>query len=233
MTDDVTDDERDLRALLHAADPASTLPPLGGRQIDRMVEETMTDDTDTQPVPARSRRLTWLVAAAAAVVILAVVGGFALTGGTDQVDSAGDTPGEVVDSVAEDPSADAGEEADAPTVTELSVGDTGTAGRCLPPDRAPQVIAGQDVVVDAVVESISGSTVTLRPTRWFSGEETDLVTVQAPDEQLQQLLVAVDFAEDERYLVAATEGQVTLCGFTAPWTPELEQVYETAFDAAG
>ena len=90
-------------------------------------------------------------------------------------------------------------------------------------------MTAQSLVVDATVESISGGVVTLSPTRFYAGEETDLVTVSEPSGDLQMLLAGVEFEEGGRYLVSATDGQVTLCGFSGPYTERLAAVYDEAF----
>ena len=82
---------------------------------------------------------------------------------------------------------------------------------------------------DGVVRSVTGGEATIDPTRFYVGEETEVVVVQAPDRDLQALLAAVDFREGERYLVAATDGRVTLCGFSGPYTAELADLYARAF----
>jgi hypothetical protein len=56
------------------------------------------------------------------------------------------------------------------------------------------------------------------------------VTVKGPSEELQQLLVAVDFQDGGRYLVAASEnGQVMVCGFSEEHSASLERLYGQAF----
>ncbi len=91
------------------------------------------------------------------------------------------------------------------------------------------MVSAQTTVVDAVAESVSGGLVTLRPTRFYAGEETDLVTVESPGEDMQALLSAVQFEEGKRYLVSATDGRVTLCGFSAEYSDSLAAVYAEAF----
>jgi hypothetical protein len=237
----VNDDQ--LRDLLRSADPAADLPAADPAAVHRLLEDAMTDSpTDqtgrtgqtgqtgpTGPAvrrarPRASRSLTWLVAAAAVVLI---AGGIVLGvtwGGRDDDPAAGDAP-----PVAETPTPGATSSV-APTVTELTATGAASAGKCLTPEAAPEVVASQDTVLDGVVESISGSKVTLAPTRWYAGDETDLVVVEAPGAELEAaLLSAVRFEEGGRYLVSATDGVVTLCAFTAPYSPELAAVYEGAF----
>ena len=225
MTDDdlsaaARDD--DLRARLVGADPAASLPAADPAGVARLLEDTMSQTPETRSDHLRHRsRLTWVIAAAAAVVI---VGGVAFAIGTGDDNSpelAGDAPTVV------DPSSTApdGEE----SVTELTITSNGTSGRCLTPEAAPQVVSSQSLVVDATVESISAGVVTLAPTRFYTGEETDLVTVSEPSGDLQLLLAGVEFEEGGRYLVSATDGQVTLCRFSGPYSERLAAVYDDAF----
>ncbi|MCW2814477.1 MAG: hypothetical protein JWN84_1932 [Nocardioides sp.] len=214
-------DHDSLRALLQSADPASALPPADPTRVTRLLEDTMTDqltDESRSDGPHDRSRLTWLVAAAAAVLIAGGMA-FALTQGEDDpVPTAGDTPSSraAADGV--------------PTVTELTAAGGGaTAGKCMTPDAAPEVVAAQTTVFDGTVEAISGSMVTLEPTRFYAGEETDVVVVKAPGRDMQALLSAVVFEEGQRYLVAATDGQVTLCGFSAVYSDDLAAVYDQAF----
>lgn len=235
-------EEHDLRALLAAADPAAALPAADPDRVARLMELTMSHTSEvpepgTSGTPhtdeSRSDHLrhrspfTWAVAAAAVAVIVGGVG-FAVLGGDDaRTQVASDEPTVVNSQEADDAAADPG--AEEPTVTDLGISPAAATTKCLTPEAAPQVVASQDVVVDAVVESISGGEVTLAPTRFYAGEETDLVTVSEPSGDLQLLLTGVEFVEGERFLVSATDGQVTLCGFSAPWSESLAAVYDEAF----
>ncbi|WP_148611519.1 hypothetical protein [Nocardioides rubriscoriae] len=228
MTDDAHDHD-DLRALLRSVDPASSLPQADPTRVARLLEDTMThqptDESRADGTHHRSR-LTWTMAAAAAVLI---VGGVFFAVGGDRGD---DAP---APSAGEAPSSRAGGAAappvDAPlrTVTELTVAAAAANGKCLVPEAAPDVVAKQETVFDGTVQSISGSAVTLLPTRFYHGDPTDLVVVQAPGQEMDALLTAVTFEEGKRYLVAATDGRVTLCGFTAEYSDSLAAVYGQAF----
>jgi hypothetical protein len=99
--------------------------------------------------------------------------------------------------------------------------------RCMTPNV--EVLRLQTVAFDGVVRSVTGGEATLEPSHFYAGEETAKVVVQAPDGDLQALLAAVDFHEGERYLVAASDGRVTLCGFSGAYTEELARLYEDAF----
>lgn len=220
MTDELNADDRDLRDLLGALDPAASLPPADPTRVARLLEDTMTDQlTDESRTDGTHHRsgLTWLVASAAALVI----GGgvlFAVTSGDDEpVPTAG----------TDDPPAS--QSTPAQSVTTLSVNGAAVNAKCLAPLENPQVVAEQSLAFDGTVTSISGSKVTLEPTAYYTGDETDLVVVEAPSDDMAMLLSSVTFQEGGRYLVSATDGQVTLCGFSAEYSDELAGVYAEAF----
>jgi len=211
-----------LREQLRALDPAASLSPADPAGVARLLEETMTDQlTDESRADGTHHRskLTWIVAAAAT----ALIGGgtvFALTQGGD--DQGG---GSAVDQ----PTQSSSESQATPTVTNLTLAGGVVASKCLVPEASPEVVAAQSLVFDGTVESISDGVVTLAPTRFYTGDETDLVTVQEPSDDMAALLSAVQFEEGGRYLVSATDGQVTLCGFSAEYSDSLAAVYEQAF----
>jgi hypothetical protein len=215
------DDE--LLQLLQSRDPAASLPPADPALVARLLEDAMNPDVDTPRTPGRTparaaspqdadprRRtpLTWLVAAAA-VLVIAGVGAFALFWGEDQPT----VP------TAKDP---------APSVLHLGT-HGGAAGKCAVPTAA--LLANQQTAFDGTVTSIEDRTVTLEVGHWYRGGDADLVTVQAPPEELQQLLLAADFQQGGRYLVAANDGYVTVCGLTAPYSDDLAALYAEAFGA--
>lgn len=211
----MTDHHDELLARLRAADPAAALPPADPASVNRLLEETMSNDVqqESRETGARDRSpITWLVAAAA-VVIIAGVGFVAMAqlGGDDP------TP----------PSATGNGSSDL-TVTELAApGQAAYAGRCMVPDA--QMLSTQTIAFDGVVDDITDGLVTLTPTRFYAGAETDQVQVQAPAPELAALIGAVEFKEGGRYLVSATSGRVSVCGFTGPYRPELAALYEKAF----
>lgn len=221
----MTDDDSELRTMLQTADPAASLPPAEPTRTARLLETTMADTVDSaltnesRADGTRHRsRLTWLVAAAAAVLI----GGgvlFVLTqGDPEPAPVAGSDPA---------PSSKPAE-----TVTELTVPAGGVPAKCMNPldnPGAPDILAGNTVAFDGTVTSISGEMVTLEPSTFYAGDDTDLVVVRAPDADTAALLSAVTFEEGERYLVSATEGAVTLCGFSGAYDPALAGLYDEAF----
>jgi hypothetical protein len=214
----VTDEHDELRSRLRAADPASSLPRSDPDRVARLLEETMShpSNSESSAGDARPHRpLTWLLAAAA-VVLIAGVGAFALTN-RDQDSGPPEAGSEPTASTS------------APSTTELQAPGAGaTSGRCLPPTA--EVLSGADVAFDGTVDKIEDDLVTLRASHWYAGNPTDLVTVKGPSEELQQLLVAVDFQDGGRYLVAASDhGQVMVCGFSAEYSAQLERLYGQAF----
>lgn len=120
------------------------------------------------------------------------------------------------------PSASAG-------VLELTVdAPTASQAKCMVPNA--EVLATQDTAFEGTVTEVADGTATLSVEQWFSdGAGVDTVSVSTPSEQLQDLLVAVDFQEGRTYLVSSLDGRVSLCGFTAESTPQLEQLYAAAF----
>ena len=170
-------------------------------------DDTLTEESRRTGTHGRSP-LTWLVAIA---VVLVIVGAtlFALLGGEDDDESLSDAPSS----------------ADVPNAVEL-VAEPSTE-RCMLPNV--RILREQELAFDGVVRSVAGGQATLDPTRFYVGDETDVVVVKAPDGDLRAMLAAVDFREGERYLVSATDGRVTLCGFSGPHTEPLAKLYAEAF----
>lgn len=199
----------ELFARLRAADPVASLPPVEDDRVARLLEDAMGHDTltETRETGPRHRSpLTWLVAAAAAVLI-AGVGVFAL-----------------LDRDASTPSPPSAAE---PTATELTL-PAMTAGRCMVPNA--QALSQAAVAADAEVVSVDGDRVTLDVSRWYAGEETDQLVVTATARPT--LVGAVEFEEGGRYLVAGTrDGDVMVCGFSDRWSEDLAALYAEAFDS--
>lgn len=105
--------------------------------------------------------------------------------------------------------------------------DASTAGKCAMPSA--EVLSTFDTAFEGTVTSVEGGTATLEVDQWYAGGEASTVTVEAPGGSLDDLLMAVDFQEGQTYLVSADGDRVTLCGFTAETSPELEAMYAEAF----
>ena len=158
--------------------------------------------TETDPRP-RPRVLPWLIGIVAAVVIAVVA--FA-----------------VLDSNEKDaPPADGGPQ----TVTKLTI--AAPQGRCMAPDATTLAQAG--IAFSGSVVSLSDGQVTLKPSAWYAGDHTDLVTVTQLDPGMTNLVGAVDFRPGKDYLVAANDGAVMVCGFSGKKSSDLDTLYQEAF----
>ena len=202
----MSENDDDLLARLTAADPATRAPLPSEHWIHDLTEATMTH-TERHP-----RRRTWLVAAAAAVAVLVVGGGVTAL-------NRGDEP-------AKPPTAQASDPASGPTTTELGAPPPSTA-KCMVPNA--QVLKGAQVAFDGTVVAIDGDRVTLDVTTWYAGGPTDQVVVAAPADDLRALLLGVEFEQGKRFLVAAHDGQVMICGFSAAYDAGLAALYAEAF----
>lgn len=216
MTDHGPGDE--LFARLRDADPAASLPAADPDRVARLLEDAMSHDTQPDTVTesrgtgTRGRSpLTWLVAAAAVVLIAAA--------GLLTFVDLGDDP--AVPTAGENPSTTD------PAVTSLTMPGA-TAGRCMVPNVG--LLSGAAYAVDAEAVSISHGVVTLDATEWYAGEPTDQVEVDQSSADMQALIGATEFEEGQRYLVAGTDsGQVMVCGFSGPYTDTLAALYSQAF----
>ncbi|WP_426246099.1 hypothetical protein [Nocardioides sp. LHG3406-4] len=219
----MNENDDELRRSLRALDPASRLDAAAPEQVARLLEEAMsnqTPDTRTDPAGRRSP-LVW-IAAAAAVVVIAGASFAVLRGGDEeQAPTAQESTSQAPDSPAsEQPAPEPGSN------TALVAGD-GANAKCMAPNV--QVLRTNTLAFDGTVTAIEGDQVTLKTTQWFKGTPTETVTVTAPSEQLQELLVAVDFEVGGRYLVTSYEDAVTLCGFSGAYTADLAKLYQDAY----
>jgi hypothetical protein len=220
----VNDDE--LQQRLYAGDPASDLTPADPARVARLLEDTMnadlTDATadeqhehdgehESRETGIRNRSpLTWLVAAAA--VLLAAVGVFSLLGNDPDpadVPSAGPTS------------------ASTPTSMTVLTAPAETNGRCMAPNA--QALATAQLAFSGTVETVSADRVEIVPDRFYQGDPVDVIEVRAPAQQMTALVGAVRFEEGRRYLVSTTNSEVTVCGFSGPYSPDLEALYVEAF----
>ena len=186
--------------LWHRAD----VPP----DVPETADDTLTDESRRTGTRNRSA-LTWTIGLVVVVLIAAAVVFALLNRGDDE------------------PGGASGDTADLGTASVTELVAAPSTERCMVPNA--DVLRRQDVAFDGVVRSVTGGEATLTPTHFYAGEETERVVVNAPDRDLQALLAAVEFREGERYLVAATDGQVTLCGFSDRYTGRLASLYAEAF----
>ena len=196
----------ELLTRLRAADPASSLPPADPERVAELLEAAMSDtatrSTESRETGTHGRSpLTWLVAAAAAMLI-AAAGVLGLASRDDG--SAPDARG---------------------SVTEL--GYRPPAGRCLLPNV--DVLEQQSIAFAGTLVSVVEGTATFDVDHWYAGGPTDSVKVSATGPRLADLVRAADLHVGGEYLVSATGGMVTACGFTGPATGDLQQLYDRAF----
>jgi hypothetical protein len=160
------------------------------------------------------------------LVSLLALGGLAACG-SDDADSGTDTS--TPSSSASSDSGTSDESASSGSGTRALTADGSLAGKCAMPSA--ETLATFDTAFAGTVTSIDGGTATLEVDQWYAGEEASTVTVDAPGDDLQDLLMAVDFQEGASYLVSADGDRVSLCGFSGEQSPELEALYAEAFSS--
>lgn len=193
-------DAHELRRLIRAADPASSLAPLRDDQLARLAEDAMTQKPATTPARTTARRRAPLFAglgalagglAAAAVALTLALGPGSAPTRLDQ------------------PSAGSGLSAMCAVVTAEAIADSDTAFR-------------------AEATGIDGDVVTLSVLDVLHGEVGDTVTAPqgggtATDGE------PLRFDEGSTYLLATRDGVISTCGLSGEDSPELEALYTEAF----
>ena len=164
----------------------------------------------------KTSRTRSLIAAPLVVVALATL---SACGGGDE----GSGAGTATDTGSSSSTPDATTE----TGTLALTADGSVAAKCAMPSA--ETLSTFDTAFSGTVTEIDDGTATLSVDHWYAGPEAATVTVESPSKDLQDLLLAVEFEEGKTYLVSATDTRVTLCGFTAEQTPELEAMYDEAF----
>lgn len=101
------------------------------------------------------------------------------------------------------------------------------SGRCMPPNV--ENLQAQDAAFEGTVSDLVDGTVTLQVDQTFKGPEVETVTVAAPAADLSDLILAVDFKQGDTYLVSSLDGQVSLCGLSAPKDELLAGLYDEAY----
>lgn len=161
------------------------------------------------------------------VVALVAVAGLSACGQGGSADSPTSEPSSQESTTESPATAEDSDSAAAPL--ELTA-DGSLAGKCAMPsaDR----LATFDTAFEGTVTALADGTATLTVDQWYAGGDgADSVTVTTPGGDLTELLTAVEFQEGRTYLVSATDGRVSLCGFSAEKTDELDGLYKSAFAA--
>ena len=151
-------------------------------------------------------RLTWLVAAAA-VVLIGVATTYAVLR----------EPGSTQPLADEQPG----------TTLELALPAEAATGRCMTP--TPAVLGRAEVAFEGTVDDVADGRVQLEPARFYAGGPADRVEVAQASRSHQDLILGVRFEEGSRYLVAANGGDVMVCGFSGAYDEQLARLYARAF----
>ena len=210
MTSDPEQAETEaLRQRLRSADPARSVTPPDGLAADlvrRTREHAMSDQQQPDP---DGRRRRWLPLAAAAAVLA--------VGGTAYVATQGGDDSAAPPTAAE------------PTVTELALPTGDPPGRCMQVNA--QTVANAETALEGTVTTVEDDQVVLEVTRWFVGGSADEVMLSVPSLGPAPLALPgqPEFGTGERWLVTAADGRVNACGFTAPWSADLADVFVAAF----
>jgi hypothetical protein len=229
----------ELRTLLRTMDRAHSLPPLHHDELAALVTATLEADAQLRPAAGSApRRLPVpALAAAAAVVVAAGLAWTTFTGGAQPTPvaqapvttspAASTAPAQQDTATPAAPAPSSSAPAPSSSAATQLVLETGVDLKCAVPNA--EMLALQQVAFAGTVTAVDGTLVTLTTSEVFRGDVAEQVQVTAPSADLAELLSAVSFQVGGSYLVSATDGQVTLCGFSAADTPELRALYQQAF----
>ena len=203
----MTSHDDDLRTRLSQLDPVPpsvpvdpSTSPRARELLERAMKTPMQVETFGRPGRVW-RKPAVLTAAAIAVIALGV--------GVMVASSGNDSP-----------------KAKARTSLALKAGGSGTSMQsCMP--FSVDVLKDFPVAFAATVSTLTDSTVTLTVGHWYRGGTADVVTLAQTPGNVS--LDGVDFAVGKRYLLTASDGTVTSCGFSGESTPELERAFAEAF----
>jgi hypothetical protein len=193
--------ENTLLRRMQAADPAQTTSPAATWSRD-LAQAAM----NTTPAP-KAPVSRWAPALAAAAAI-ALIGGatYAALDGTGQTEHVPD-----------------------PTVTTLAMPGGGTnpsMRSCIPFEV--RHLREMPVAFSGTATSVGGTSVTLEVGRWYKGGSADVVELANYDPSTVSL-DGLEFVQGDRYLVAASDGAVVVCGFSGPWSHRLANAFAEAF----
>lgn len=176
-------------------------PAVDDHPADSWLEDLV---EETMSTPEKSTNWT-PIAAAAAVVLIAGAVAFALTRGDDRSDSP---------PVAK------------PSVVELTMPEP-VATKCAA--VTPELLSGMDQALSGTATTVAADQVVLDVDRWYHGGDATRVKLVPPSTGMAVALESVEFEQGRRYLVSASDGRANLCGFSAPYSPELAAAFDEAF----
>lgn len=156
-----------------------------------------------------SRLTTVPTLATAAVLLAALLTGCGADGDSDGAEGSSDTTTSIASSS-----------------LELAV-PAAQAGRCMMPNVDNLKL--QDTAFEGTVTAVADGTATLDVTQSFKGDDVETAVVAAPSQDLQDLLVAVDFEAGQTYLVSSLDGEVSVCGLSGPKDDQLSELYQQAY----
>ncbi|HEY6627884.1 MAG TPA: hypothetical protein VI193_02745, partial [Acidimicrobiia bacterium] len=199
----------ELRNRLSRLDPmASDVPtePVTTESSQHLLEDIMTTPNAEQPESSGSpNKRPWLVAVAAAAVVIVAIGAVGLLtrdGGSDPI-------------------------ASGPPL-ELNAGGDDPMAMCIM--FSVEELAKAQMAFEGTVSSVDGNVVSLDVDTWFKGGDAAQVVLNAP-QGLEALIDGFAFEEGAQYLITAYDGNVNYCGFSAKSTPEMRAAFEEAFPA--
>lgn len=190
----------ELLARLRAADPARHIDPAPS-WTEELVEAVM----DAKDQPAEGRRTWMLVGAVAAAVVAVGAGTYVVLGGGDEPDGGSAPPRQEL---------------------ALAVPAPDTMQMCM--QFSVDGLRPMELAFSGTVTEVEGETARIETDRWYKGGDADVVTLEAPSADVL-LEGGITLAEGERYLITATGGTVSSCGFSGPWTAEMAAAYDEAF----
>ena len=102
----------------------------------------------------------------------------------------------------------------------------GAAAKCVVPN--PTTLARMQTAFAGTATQVDGDRAVLHVDRWYSSGQGGTVTVETTGPTISEPGLR-RLVEGRRYLISGQQGQVSLCGFSAPWSPRLAQMYAEAF----
>jgi hypothetical protein len=112
-----------------------------------------------------------------------------------------------------------------PDVTILKL-EPGLGAKCMMPSA--RTLRGFTEAFSGTVTRVEGTEATLDVDHWYAGGDAPQVVVQTSKRPISEAGL-FDLEKGKRYLISGSQGSVSLCGFSAPWSPDLERLYAQAF----
>ncbi len=102
----------------------------------------------------------------------------------------------------------------------------GIGAKCMMPNA--KTLSGFSEAFSGSVTTVEGNEATVEVDHWYAGGDAPQVVVQTMDRPISEAGL-FDLEEGKRYLISGSQGAVSLCGFSAAWSPDLERLYQRAF----